>query len=304
MKYRKVGLVLGGGGGKGSYQIGVYKYLKERGLTERISYISANSIGALNLTLLANQNVEEAEKIWCSLKRSKVLTFKPFKQYLDFENFSIFSRQGMLDIFKDEVDLKSVAKSPVGLYVAAYDEDDKKNKFFQLNNESVERIINIILASSAIPKVFSSVLIDSHHYSDGFVSENVPVNILIEQGCDLIFVIPLSAHQAPTPTMYPNVTIIDFNSELFQKMSRWKGTLGFDHELAKERIEQGYANAQELINYLDSIGLFAETYLQRIKYWWRRKIGKERPYLKYYSLKTLPRLIRQQEIYQQMFVKK
>lgn len=48
----KIGLVLAGGGGKGGYQIGVWKYLKEIGLEKNISVISGTSVGGLNAVLM------------------------------------------------------------------------------------------------------------------------------------------------------------------------------------------------------------------------------------------------------------
>ena len=47
MKY-KIGLVLGGGGAKGAYQVGVLKALKEYKLLKHVKMVSGTSIGALN----------------------------------------------------------------------------------------------------------------------------------------------------------------------------------------------------------------------------------------------------------------
>ena len=47
------GLVLCGGGAKGAYQIGVWEYLKVRGLDGQIGAISGASVGALNMLLIA-----------------------------------------------------------------------------------------------------------------------------------------------------------------------------------------------------------------------------------------------------------
>lgn len=49
---KKLGLVLSGGGGKGSYEIGVWRYLKEIGLDKKISVISGTSVGGLNAALI------------------------------------------------------------------------------------------------------------------------------------------------------------------------------------------------------------------------------------------------------------
>jgi hypothetical protein len=63
----RIGLVLGGGGGKGAYQVGVYRfiyeYLSQRGLGT-FEAISGTSVGALNAMLFATANASEALEIW------------------------------------------------------------------------------------------------------------------------------------------------------------------------------------------------------------------------------------------------
>ena len=49
MKKHKIGLVLGGGGAKGAYQAGALKAMKEANLIKNITYVSANSIGTINI---------------------------------------------------------------------------------------------------------------------------------------------------------------------------------------------------------------------------------------------------------------
>ena len=285
MKFKKIGLVLGGGGGKGSYQVGVYKALKEYGLANKITCISGTSIGSLNLTLFANQDVEKAEKIWTNLKRTNVLTFNNVKEYLKLSNFSIFSRKGMLNIFKDNIDLEEVSKSNLMLFVTAYNESKDASTTFQINNMAPEKIIQCIMASSAIPKVFQSVNIDGENYSDGYVKDNVPVSILKKMGCDLIFVIPLSEYGAPSEDAYPDVFIVDFKDKIFDNVGTWEGTLGFDKEIAKKRIDLGYKNAVKIINYLNSIGFFANNFIDRFHYFILRVFKKIPKYKKYYSIK-------------------
>ena len=115
---RKVGLVLGGGGGKGSYQVGVYKALKENKLVKEIKGISGTSIGALNTLLFANQDVDTAEKVWANLSRKDVLTTKKLTDYFKFSNFSLLSREGMLKIFKENVNFDNVSLSKIEMYVS------------------------------------------------------------------------------------------------------------------------------------------------------------------------------------------
>ena len=81
----KIGLVLSGGGGKGPYQVGVWKALKKVGFAEHISVISGTSIGALNAYLLAQDKVSIekmengelliAEKLWYNIKTKDFAEF-------------------------------------------------------------------------------------------------------------------------------------------------------------------------------------------------------------------------------------
>ena len=72
---KKLGLVLSGGGGKGSYEIGVWRYLKEIGLDKKISVISGTSVGGLNAALMGTEDYENAECIWkYKINREVILT--------------------------------------------------------------------------------------------------------------------------------------------------------------------------------------------------------------------------------------
>ena len=59
------GLVLGGGGAKGSYQLGVWQALLE--LQVSIKKILGVSIGSINGALFATKTLTFAEQIWCAV---------------------------------------------------------------------------------------------------------------------------------------------------------------------------------------------------------------------------------------------
>ena len=65
-KKQKIGLVLGGGGGKGAYQVGVWKALREYKIEKYITHISATSIGSLNSLLFVNKELDKAIDIFFS----------------------------------------------------------------------------------------------------------------------------------------------------------------------------------------------------------------------------------------------
>jgi predicted acylesterase/phospholipase RssA len=60
---KRIGLVLTGGGGKGAYEIGVWRGLVAKGITS-FTAISGTSIGGLNGYLVARGNLDDAETLW------------------------------------------------------------------------------------------------------------------------------------------------------------------------------------------------------------------------------------------------
>lgn len=67
----KVGFVLGGGGARGSYEIGVWEALNE--LSIKPDIVTGTSVGALNGALIAQGNFEAARDIWLSATNEKIL---------------------------------------------------------------------------------------------------------------------------------------------------------------------------------------------------------------------------------------
>ncbi|MCM1381075.1 MAG: patatin-like phospholipase family protein [Muribaculaceae bacterium] len=60
----KIGLVFGGGGSRGAYQIGMWKAMKDLGIDEDINMVSGTSVGALNAVLFALGDYQSAFNIW------------------------------------------------------------------------------------------------------------------------------------------------------------------------------------------------------------------------------------------------
>src|SRR6266404_2794406 len=91
----RIGLVLGGGGAKGAYQVGVYKALCEAGIdASAFGCIAGTSVGALNALLFAVKNVEDAEKMWYEMR-----TILPRSK-------SLFVVLGILNAILNEIELR------------------------------------------------------------------------------------------------------------------------------------------------------------------------------------------------------
>lgn len=58
----KRGIALSGGGTKGSYELGVWKALRELGIEYQI--VTGTSIGSINGALMTTGDFERAEELW------------------------------------------------------------------------------------------------------------------------------------------------------------------------------------------------------------------------------------------------
>ena len=70
------GLVLGGGGGRGSYEIGVWKALEEYKDVIDIKAVSGSSVGALNAALYACGDLDKATQMWYDITNDRILSNK------------------------------------------------------------------------------------------------------------------------------------------------------------------------------------------------------------------------------------
>ncbi|MCZ9937831.1 patatin-like phospholipase family protein [Brachyspira hyodysenteriae] len=117
---KKLGLVLGGGGGLGSYQIGVWKALREYEIDKMIKAISGTSVGVLNACLIAQNNYDIAEYIWTNEIEDKILS----KKKMDINNNyissnGIFSRKGLIEIIEKYLNIDIIINYEYPIYATA-----------------------------------------------------------------------------------------------------------------------------------------------------------------------------------------
>lgn len=70
---KKLGIVFSGGGGKGPFQLGVWRYLRESGLEQYVGCVSGTSIGALNAALFVSADLDYVENIWRNIRQSDIM---------------------------------------------------------------------------------------------------------------------------------------------------------------------------------------------------------------------------------------
>ena len=266
----KLGIVLDGGGGKGAYQIGVWKYLKESKLYNSVSAISGTSVGGLNSCLFALDEYNLAETIWTQKIQDKILSididikeicskialqfgiqnFVPGASIISFFTMlstrGYFSRKGLIEIIDEYIDLNELSKMEFPIYATCVELPLFETRYFKLNGYDTETIKKILLATSAIPIIFPKEEIEGKYYYDGGIKDNSPINPLYEEGCTDIIVIHLKADEI-LKDRREGVNIYEICPQ--EDLGNFfKGTLDFSTEGAYRRIEQGYRDAKEILS--------------------------------------------------------
>ncbi|WP_294343891.1 patatin-like phospholipase family protein [uncultured Clostridium sp.] len=276
----KVALVLSGGGGKGAYEIGVWKALKEFGIDKKITAIAGTSVGALNAALFLQGDIDIAEEVWRNISNEKILkidkaeilkkllietgvTSSIANAYLISKGKTgVFSRDGLLEIMEKYVDLNTVSQSKVQCFISCCEIPKKVVKYFKINNKSEERIKDILLASSALPVIYDNVIIDGKRYIDGGIVDNTPVKPLYDIGYRTIIVVHLNNDNIVKDTDFPGINMF----QIIPKTSQGNfisGTLDFDKEHAEIRMNQGYEDTYKLIRPFYDIGLIKDRIIDQ-----------------------------------------
>lgn len=255
----KIGLVLSGGGGKGAYELGVWKALKKLNLDKYISVFAGTSIGAFNSVLFAMDDLEKAESLWEEVTMDKLVPMSKvelFKRgiglYLGGKNPQIakkfliekldhgaISNEGAVEVLNKYLDVSKVKKNNKTCYAACCKLPECSPTYFRINDYSDEEGKKIVLASASLPLIYDSTEVLGNRYIDGGIVDNTPIKPVYDEGCDIIIVVLLSKDVIIDRSLYPNAKLIIISPEKLIE-NTLNGTLNLDDKAKKIRIEEGY----------------------------------------------------------------
>ncbi|CRF33191.1 patatin-like phospholipase family protein [Brachyspira intermedia] len=253
---KKLGLVLGGGGGLGSYQIGVWKALREYEVDKMIKAISGTSVGVLNACLIAQNNYDIAEYIWTNEIEDKILSKKKMDKNNNYiSSNGIFSRKGLIEIIEKYLNIDIIINYEYPIYATAVNLKNIDAEYFKLNNKSAKEIKEIMMATSAIPVIFGRQTIEGVDYIDGGVEllkgNNLPLKPLYEEKCDEIIAINL--YKESTREKFNNCKVYEIvpSNDIG---NFFNGAMDFSLEGAKMRIKEGYNDAKNMLKEIFKMG--------------------------------------------------
>lgn len=182
-RWKKLALVLPGGGARGAVEVGAIKVLWSHGIIPDV--IIGTSVGAINgATIASGRTPSELEAIWLKLSEKMVfpMNYKIFWQF-----FNVKSTSGTINLKKvlnHSIKADYFEDCIIPIYVIATRLSDGEVAYF-----SKGPLREAVLASTAIPPYYPPYLIENVRYVDGSISSVAGVRKAIELGCDKVIII-------------------------------------------------------------------------------------------------------------------
>lgn len=255
------GLVLAGGGVKGSYQIGAYLALKKCNI--KIDGVVGTSIGSFNACMIAMGKEKELYNFWRNVDIGELLEFK--KEYTDSVNNNdtfkelVYGIEQMTLIVKNKgisnkkmkqtldkmIDEDVLMNSEMDFGLVTVRANDLKPLYLFKSDMKKGKISEYILASCNLPVFKVQKFIDDKYYLDGGFYDNNPINMLLDKGYDKIYSIEI---QGIGFSKKPK----DLSKVVRIVPSRHLGsTLNVNKKKINENIKIGYYDTLKVLKNLD-----------------------------------------------------
>lgn len=277
------GIVFCGGGAKGAFQLGVWKWLEQHGGTERFTGISGASVGAMNTLLFARGDYRRAERIWLDMRQEDLLQRnEQLAQNLEAclpdaarrpdlleiadtllgdlrGNAGLFSKEKLERIIRDNISLDGLRNKLAYVSLSALKAPGREkiegvsslfsSEYAFLDAWSPNPVgdsIRRVLASAALPGAYTPEMVNGIWCIDGGVLDNSPYKPLVQAGYRRILIVHLSPEKPDSQDGR-----IPEEEPRRDGVRFWHvrpsaglgGTLEIDPSLTRRRIDAGYTAA-------------------------------------------------------------
>jgi NTE family protein len=248
-KKYNIGLVLSGGAARGFTHLGALKALEEFGMKPDI--ISGVSAGAIVGALYADgYTPEEILKIYTHKKSIFELV------QITVPKTGIFKATGLKETLKKHLHATTFDQLKIPLVITATNLIEGKSEYFREGD-----LVETILASSCVPVLFETIVINKIPYIDGGVMNNMPVEP-IAKACKKLIGIYINP-TGPTSELKGMVHIAErsFHLAIASEMRTKQHLFDiyiepveitnysmFDLTKASELFEVGYRKTMEMLN--------------------------------------------------------
>ena len=248
----KTAVVLSGGGAKGSYQLGVWKALRE--LHIKYDIVTGTSIGALNGVFMCENSYFKAKRIWRRLNIEYLFNKLP-KSNKEIDILKLFGgnfiKNGGMDIKKiesileDNVNKRKFYNSKIDFGLITYNFTTKKPLILSKEKIPKDKLIDYLMASATCYPAFKMKEIDGDKYIDGGYYDNLPVELAIELGAEFLIIVDLGS---PGFKKRPSKQV---DSIVIKPKNNISFFLNFDEKTAKINVKFGYNDTLKAFKKLD-----------------------------------------------------
>ncbi|KAF1300864.1 patatin-like phospholipase family protein [Enterococcus sp. JM9B] len=296
-------LVLGGGGARGAYQIGVWQALKEQGVA--IQLITGTSVGALNGGLILQGDSEAARNLWWQINTGSVLQFPAaaaesrtlvalLNQIRSLTATALrengTSTEPLMQLIQQNFSPEKDQGQKIQLYVCSTRLPDFFEVVVPFDWQNLPESLDWLIASASFYPAMKAKEIGGQLYMDGGYRNNLPVDVALAQGATECILVDVQGPGFVKKTAVPqSVAVIELHSP-------W--TLGsflvFDGDRSKKNYQLGYYETQKYFARFQGYWytFFNEENLENDWQQFCQKIRKTQP--------RLWRLIKRKETWQKM----
>ncbi|TCZ79866.1 patatin-like phospholipase family protein [Paenibacillus albiflavus] len=247
-------IALGGGGSRGSYELGVWTALRELGIEYHI--VTGTSIGALNGALMVQQDYELTYKIWDTITvddvmkdginfdfsldslfshKDKIKTF--LKKYLHSQGADITPLIQLIDRVIDE---QRIRESAIDYGVVTVEHPSLKPLEITKQEMEPELLKQYLIASASCYPAFPVCKIGKQGYIDGGYFDNLPINLALKMNADEVIAVDLSYE---FETKYRNKPFVTYISPSWPLGS----ILSFNKPILDRNRQLGYNDAMKVL---------------------------------------------------------
>lgn len=201
----KIALVLGGGGSRGSYELGVWQALREMGIG--IDIVTGTSIGAINGAMVAQGDYEAAVALWNKIETAQVIDIPINEDGLlkqkvrqTYQSFAVnLIKSGGTDTaplkrtLQKVIDEDRIRSSAIEYGLVTVEMDTNTPRELFKADIPYGKMIDYMIASASIYPAFKPHEIDGVRYLDGAYYDNLPVKMALEKGAADIIAVDLEA---------------------------------------------------------------------------------------------------------------
>lgn len=258
----KTALILGGGGSRGSYQVGAWKALRELGI--EFDMVAGTSVGAINGISVAMDNFEQAEALWLNTRTAEVFDIAKEKspdQLSEMEEAWGLAREmllhggaestGLMDLLSNFVDEASFRRSSIEYGLVTTEIPALKGHYLFKKDIPEGRLFDFVVASASCFPAAHYHVIDGVKYIDGAYTDNLPIKMALDKKATRIIAVDLQGLGIVRKTALRHAE--ERADEFVYIRSKWDlgNILTFDTPRMERNLRLGYLDAMKAFNQLD-----------------------------------------------------